>query len=120
VLDRTLVAIASDHGEAFMEHGSEGHGRDLYREVVHVPFVIVPLLILDQQVRVDTTVANVDIWPTLLDLVGLPPLQGTDGRSLVPLILAAGDATAAEPTQPLKRPVISHMDQHWGGRLASH
>jgi hypothetical protein len=30
---RTLIVIASDHGEGFYEHGREGHAETLYREV---------------------------------------------------------------------------------------
>ncbi len=116
VLPRTLIAIASDHGEAFLEHGREGHAYDLYREVVEVPFVIIPPLILDRGIRVAETIANVDIWPTLLDLVGLPPLEGVDGRSMLPLVLAAGGAPAGRAPAELRRPVFSHIDQNWGGR----
>ena len=116
VLPRTLIAIASDHGEAFLEHGREGHAYDLYREVVEVPFVIIPPLILDRGVRVEQTVANVDVWPTLLDFVGLPALPGADGRSMLPLVLAAGGASSARAPRDLVRPVVSHLDQHWGGR----
>ena len=47
LLQRTVIAISSDHGEAFLEHGKEGHARNLYREVVQVPFIIVLPLILD-------------------------------------------------------------------------
>ncbi len=115
-LPRTVIAISSDHGEAFMEHGREGHAYDLYREVVEVPYVIIPPLILDRGIRVDETIANVDVWPTLLDLVGLPPLEGVDGRSMLPLILAAGGASPERAPAGLTRPVVSHLDQHWGGR----
>ncbi|MBW2693934.1 MAG: sulfatase [Deltaproteobacteria bacterium] len=116
VLPRTVIAISSDHGEAFLEHGREGHAYDLYREVVEVPFLIIPPLILDRGVRVEQTIANVDVWPTLLDLVGLSPLQGADGRSMLPLVLAAGGAFAEPAPADLTRPVVSHLDQHWGGR----
>ena len=116
VLPRTVIAISSDHGEAFLEHGREGHAYDLYREVVEVPYLIIPPLILDRGVRVEQTIANVDVWPTLLDLVGLPPLQGADGRSMLPLVLAAGGASAEPVPANLTRPVVSHLDQHWGGR----
>jgi arylsulfatase A-like enzyme len=116
VLPRTVIAISSDHGEAFLEHGREGHAYDLYREVVEVPFLIIPPLILDRGVRVEQAIANVDVWPTLLDLVGLPPLQGADGRSMLPLVLAAGGSFAAPAPVDLTRPVVSHLDQHWGGR----
>jgi len=119
LLPRTVIAIASDHGEAFLEHGREGHAYDLYREVVEVPFVIIPPLILDRGIRVAQTIGNVDVWPTLLDLVGLPPLPGVDGRSMVPLVLAAGEARAAPACADLARPVFSQIDQHWGGRAAS-
>ncbi|HEX9813400.1 MAG TPA: sulfatase [Myxococcota bacterium] len=115
-LPRTVIAISSDHGEAFLEHGREGHAYDLYREVVEVPYVIIPPLILERAVRVEQTIANVDVWPTLLDLVGLPPLPGADGRSMLPLVLAAGGMAAEPPPADLTRSVISHLDQHWGGR----
>jgi arylsulfatase A-like enzyme len=115
-LPRTLIAISSDHGEAFLEHGREGHAYDLYREVVEVPFVIIPPLILDRGVRVEETIANIDVWPTLLDLVGLPPLRGVDGRSVLPLVLAAGGTSPERTPENWTRPVFSHLDQHWGGR----
>ena len=35
------------------------------------------------------SVENVDVWPTLLDLLGLPPLPDAQGRSLLPAIEAA-------------------------------
>ena len=116
VLRRTLIVIASDHGEAFLEHGFEGHARNLYREVVHVPVVIVPPFILEREIRVKQTIANVDIWPTVLDLVGLPPMEGADGRSMVPLILREGGSKIPTDVAGLDRPIISHMDQRWGNR----
>jgi arylsulfatase A-like enzyme len=36
--------------------------------------------------RADRVVSLLDIFPTLLDLSGVPPKEGTDGRSLVPLL----------------------------------
>jgi len=114
VLQRTVIVIGSDHGEAFLEHGFEGHARNLYHEVVNVPFVIVPPIILEPGIRVTETVANVDLWPTMLDLIGLPALPGTDGRSMLPLILRAGGSSTPVDTAGLERPIFSHMDQHWG------
>lgn len=116
VLQRTLIVIVSDHGEAFLEHGWEGHARNLYREAVEVPFMIIPPFILDKEIRVNQMIANVDVWPTILDLIGLPPLDGSDGRSMVPLILQAGGLQSPNDVAGLERPIISHMDQHWGQR----
>jgi arylsulfatase A-like enzyme len=63
---------------------------------------------------VERVVRNVDIWPTVLDLVGLPPLEPTDGRSLVPLIEAAarGEADGASPD------AYGYLDKNWGKRDA--
>jgi arylsulfatase A-like enzyme len=114
LMKRTLIVIASDHGEAFREHGSEGHARNLYREVSYVPVIMIPPFIIDEGVRVQPTISNVDVWPTILDIVGLPPLPGADGVSMVPLILEAGGATPPAPTAPLVRPVYSQLAKGWG------
>ena len=36
---QTLLVIASDHGEEFMEHGGLGHGRHLEREQLRAPLI---------------------------------------------------------------------------------
>ena len=70
--DRTLVVVVSDHGEAFGEHGSEGHGRDVFQEVVATPFIISFPFKLSPAGLVVAQTENIDVWPTLLDMVGLP------------------------------------------------
>src|SRR5262245_18253366 len=64
LLDKTLLVLASDHGEEFREHGSEGHARTLYREVVYVPLVFVFPFRLEPGLRIDRVVSNIDVWPT--------------------------------------------------------
>jgi arylsulfatase A-like enzyme len=118
ILKRTLIVIASDHGEAFSEHGVEGHARDLYREVSRVPLVFILPFLLEEGIRVPEPVANVDVWPTILDIVGLPPLPDADGRSLVPLILAAG-GVPADGSRELVRPIFSQLQRGWGRPTAS-
>jgi arylsulfatase A-like enzyme len=114
LLPKTVVVISSDHGEAFQEHGFEGHARNLYREVAEVPLIITLPFVLDPGVVVDAVIANVDLWPTILDLVGLPPMDGVDGVSQLPLILEAGGATSVPPTDGLRRPVFAEIDRRWG------
>lgn len=106
----TVIAIVSDHGEGFREHGSEGHARTLYREVAEVPFILALPFTLSPGVVVPEIVANVDVWPTLLDLFGLPPLPDADGRSLLPLIEAAARGERAE----FDRPSWAQIDRAWG------
>ena len=112
--EKTIIAIASDHGEAFMEHGVEGHARNLYREVQDVPLILYLPFRLEPGITVESAVANVDIWPTLLDLLGLPPLEGAEGRSLVPLIVAAGSGDESQAAELVDRPVFSQINSAWG------
>ncbi len=110
LLDRTLVIVASDHGEAFGEHGREGHARDLYAEVTEVPFVLSFPFRIEPGLVVATRTANVDIWPTALDLLGLPGLEDPDGRSLRPEI----EAAARHERHDGRDPLFAHLDQTWG------
>jgi len=112
-LENTLIAVSSDHGEAFLERGLEGHARYVYRETTEVPFILSFPFRLEPGLVVDVRTANVDVWPTLLDLLGLPPLEGADGRSRVPEILAAA---RGEPLQDDGAPAFAELDRTWGQR----
>jgi arylsulfatase A-like enzyme len=115
LMSRTVIVLASDHGEAFQEHGKEGHAKNLYREVTEVPFIIALPFLLNPGIVVEPMVTNLDVWPTVLDLVGLPPLPAADGASLLPLILEAGGAQAAEDTGALRdRLAFAQLDRFWG------
>jgi arylsulfatase A-like enzyme len=109
---RTILVIASDHGEAFREHGREGHAQDVSAETTEVPLILSLPFRLEQPVVVDSRVRNIDIWPTVLDLLGLSPLEGVEGQSLVPLIEAA--ARGAPPDGSAPSEAITHLDQTWG------
>jgi arylsulfatase A-like enzyme len=109
---KTIVVLASDHGEAFYEHGIEGHARNLYREVTETPLIFILPFRLEPGLVVESPVQNVDVWPTLLDLLGLPPLPQADGRSLLPLMLGAADGGAAPPE--FGGPRFAELDQSWG------
>ncbi len=111
--ENTVVVIAADHGEAFLERGFEGHARNVFPEVTAVPFVISLPFRLEPGVVVDAHTRNVDIWPTLFDLLGLPAPADSDGRSLVPTLLAAARGEPAPAPDPAG---IAHLDQNWGQR----
>ena len=87
LLDRTVMVFASDHGEAFGEHGKQGHARNALTAtlrtplVIRFPFPITPL-------RIKTQVRNVDIAPTLLELAGVAVPEVFQGRSLLRLLTA--------------------------------
>jgi arylsulfatase A-like enzyme len=77
-----LIVLTSDHGDELFEHGSFGHGVTLHREVLQVPLYVKRPGIADGR-RFDAPVALLDVVPSVLDLLGLPPIPG-DGRSLAP------------------------------------
>jgi len=117
LLEKTILVIAADHGEAFFEHGNEGHAHDLHVETSHVPLIVTLPFRLREPIVVKSPVENVDIWPTIFDLVGMPPMEGVDGRSLVPLIEAAGRGEVPS-AEDLARPRMAFLDQTWGQRSA--
>jgi membrane-anchored protein YejM (alkaline phosphatase superfamily) len=72
LLDKTVVIITNDHGEMLGEHGGPiGHGFHLSPELVNTP-----LIIMDPRktgYRVNQTIGSqVDLLPTMLDLLGIP------------------------------------------------
>ncbi|MGB0684674.1 MAG: sulfatase [Planctomycetota bacterium] len=85
IADAVIIAVTSDHGDEFLEHGDRGHHHTLYEEVIHVPLVLRAPGIAPAGVRVGGTVSNIDLAPTLLDLAGLEPWPNRSGSSLAPL-----------------------------------
>jgi len=83
--DNTLVVIAADHGEEFLEHGHIKHCRCLYDTQTHTPLIIK----LPGQSAKGTRKAltqNLDLVPTILDVLGIPyDGLGFKGQSLRPL-----------------------------------
>jgi arylsulfatase A-like enzyme len=114
-LENTVIVIGSDHGEAFRERGFEGHARHVYRESTEVPLILSFPFLLEPGVVISSRTRNLDIWPTVLDLLGLPVPENIDGESLVPEILAALRGELAPASD---REAISYVDGTWGQREA--
>ncbi len=79
---KTIVVFNADHGEEFDEHGVISHGQTYYDGVIHTPLVIAVPGAPAAGRAVTELVQNLDVAPTVLDLVGgkLPPAWS--GRSL--------------------------------------
>lgn len=81
LMDQTLIVVAGDHGEAFGEHGEMGHAAFVHEANLHVPlFFVYPKVVGVGRVKVP--VSLVDLFPTILDLFGLPHPDGLKGQSL--------------------------------------
>ncbi len=83
LLERTLVAIAGDHGESFGDHGESGHGVFVYDTALRVPFLLYGPGTVPEGKVVTSRVRLVDLMPTVLDLLQVPAPAGIEGQSLV-------------------------------------
>jgi arylsulfatase A-like enzyme len=87
---RTVLVVVSDHGEAFYEHGSPTHGGALFEEQVRSLWM---MRVPGESARTVTEpVSLLDVAPTLLRVLGLPPHGNFQGRGdvLEPGYEAAG------------------------------
>ena len=82
--ESSLIVLTSDHGEELFDHGGFSHRYSLHREVLHVP-LFVKLPGTGRAGVIDTPVSLTDLYPTILELVGLRTSE-TDGHSLAPLL----------------------------------
>ncbi len=90
---KTAVLLASDHGEGMFEHGRMGHAFGHYAELANVPLVLFADGLVDKGIGIDTVTSQLDIVPTILDLLGVKADERVQGRSLLPLILRKGPWT---------------------------
>lgn len=80
---KTLIVLLSDHGEGLGDHGEYDHGVFLYDSTVRIAWIMagpgVPT-----GVRVQQQAREIDLLPTVLDLIGGQPSSSVQGTSLVP------------------------------------
>ncbi len=83
--DRTLIVLTADHGEEFAEHGRFLHEEN-FDEIARVPLMIrFPHGVYGGR-RISELVSTLEVMPTILDVLGIPPNPEIQGRSLMPLI----------------------------------
>jgi len=89
--NNTVVILTSPHG---LHLGSKKYWLydTLWESLTHVPLIInIPSKDVESDYvsaghTIDKAVSLLDLYPTLLDIIGLPSLHKLDGRSLLPLI----------------------------------
>jgi arylsulfatase A-like enzyme len=120
--ESTVIVVTADHGEAFFEHGFAAHGNKLYREVTHIPMVIrVPGRL---PARDSLAAASIDLVPTIVGLLGLPPHPAFQGLDLADTALrkrrpvyslsqtALADEVAVEENGWCLHYDLRHSEQH--------
>ncbi|MCH8147211.1 MAG: sulfatase-like hydrolase/transferase [Planctomycetes bacterium] len=80
--DETLIIVAGDHGEGFHEHDEAEHGFFVYGSTMRVPLILSFPGRLTTPQTVPVPVALVDVFPTVVDLLGWESPPGLEGRSL--------------------------------------
>ncbi len=102
----TLTVFAADHGESLGEHGEQTHGFFIYESTVAVPLIFnLPGRIL--AARSAAAARLIDVAPTVLDLLGQPPLDDVDGVSLASLL--TGETQSVPPAiVESRRPWLSY------------
>jgi arylsulfatase A-like enzyme/Flp pilus assembly protein TadD len=104
---RTIIVLTADHGEGLGQHDEPTHSFLVYDTTVRIPLVLSGWKDLPKGIRIPSLVREVDIAPTIVDLLGLPALDGVHGVSLESLIsgretdlslTAYGEATSFQRT----------------------
>lgn len=83
IADNTIVVYTSDHGLAVGQHGLMGK-QNLYDHSIRIPFIVsgpgVP-----SDLKIDKLTSQMDIFPTLCELAGLPVPSTVYGKTMTPL-----------------------------------
>ncbi len=93
----TLLVVTSDHGEGLGEHRETLHGFFIYETTLAVPLLmrgpgVVP------GTRIESLVRSVDLFPTLVDMMGLaPPLESADVSGVSLASALRGEPYRTEP-----------------------
>jgi len=90
----TAFVLMTDHGHYLGEHGWTGKPQcPTYETLTHIPFMVYLPGMESDGARVNALTANVDVFPTVLDLFGVAPPTPVHGRSVLPLLKGDADGT---------------------------
>ncbi len=104
----TLWVITADHGEGLGSHEYLGHGRHLYQEQLRVPLILFGGGGLEAGRVIADQVRTVDLFPTIVDLLGASdvlPASGLEGSTLRPLLERGEPGGAPRVAFAERRPV---------------
>ena len=90
----TVVVLAGDNGFHLGEHGGLLRKDTLFEEALRVPLIVTAPGLVPAGVVARRPVELLDVYPTVVELAGLPPVPGLDGRSLAS---TAREARSARP-----------------------
>jgi len=97
--EKTIVVFWGDHGYQLGEKGKWSKAGSLWEQGARTPFLICDPRQKQNGTNCVRIVQMVDLYPTLVELCGVPPPAGLEGRSLVPLL--------NDPTVPWDYPAFT-------------
>jgi arylsulfatase A-like enzyme len=115
--DNTMIVMWSDHGWQLGE--KEHWGKfTAWERSTHVPLIIVPPKNAQPQgfnanTRSERPVSLLDVYPTVVDVLGLDKRDDLDGRSLLPLIMDPGAKWNRPAVSAIGRGTFSVRDSRW-------
>ena len=90
-LDNTLIVFTADHGEYVGDHRLLYKGSLLFDGIMRVPLLFVWGERLQAGRRIQSLVQEIDVYPTVMSLAGLPVHAGVQGISLAPMLTRGSD-----------------------------
>ncbi len=83
--EHTLIILVADHGEELHEHGGFEHGHTLYAEQLAVPLIVRLPVAPESAKRVTCLARQIDVLPTILEVLGVTGPRSLPGQSLLQL-----------------------------------
>jgi arylsulfatase A-like enzyme len=90
IFDETLVVFTSEHGDLAGDHGMT-EKMSMYEESARVPLIIRAPAVSTDKTVIGGNVSQVDLVPTLLDLLGCDVPEGLDGKSVANVLEEGGN-----------------------------
>ena len=98
LFDEALIVITADHGESFSRGYGTHAGPLLHNDLIHIPLLLKQPHQTQGQ-RINAVAEQIDLMPTILDMVGISAQGNLEGQSLQPML--RGEAL------PVTRPIFS-------------
>lgn len=106
--NKTMIILLSDHGESRGQHGEYEHGIFLYDATVHIAWIMAGPRI-PAGVRVQQQAREIDLLPTVLDLLGGKASSAVQGTSMVP----AFSGKSVPSTYSYEETLVPKIDMGW-------
>jgi arylsulfatase A-like enzyme len=116
--ENTLVVFHADHGESLGEHGLVGHGQLLNGATMRIPLIMRHPPRIARGVRVSQLARNVDIFPTVLDAVGVASDRELSGESLLPLVGSSAERGWAAIRERFREERAAYMESYYPAHVA--